>query len=176
MEKIEVSNSVKIEVFDSQDYLQNHSTISKYINAICANEIDSQAREFLDNLNGDIFLQDKKVYIYVLFEGKEPASFAIFSKKSNISVTLDLIWTAKDYSKLGLATILLRVGATDLRAKDVHSIYVKEDEENERLTHLLDSFAKVKNIICDKTEMQYKFVIKDIDDKQILSDINQYLI
>ena len=176
MEKLQISNSISVSCFDSQDYLQNNKQISDSIDKILGNVSTTYAREYLDNLNGDIFLQDKKVFIFVLYAAKEPVSFVIFSKKSNISVSLDLIWTVDEYKKLGFATMLIRASAVLLKQQNIASVFAKVESQDDVLYKLLESFSKVESLQSENKENQFKFGIKEINTEQILSDIKKFAI
>ena len=65
MKKTKITNSLSVEKFDENDYLNNQKEIydklNKILNSFDFDENLSFAREYLDNLNGDIFLTNKKV-------------------------------------------------------------------------------------------------------------------
>lgn len=176
MEKLQISNSIKIDIYDSQDYIQNNKQINDYLNKVLGSVSTFYARDYLDNLNGDIYIQDKKVFIFVLFESNEPVSFVIYSKKSNITASLDLIWTSEQYQKLGFATMLIRVSAAVLKDKNIATILAEATEQDEIFFNLLQSFAKVENIETKQEERKFKFGIKELDAKQILDDVKKFAI
>ena len=176
MEELQISNSIKVDIYDSQDYIQNNKQINDYLNKVLGGESTFFARDYLDNLNGDIYLLDKKVFIFVLFEAEEPVSFVIYSKKSNITASLDLIWTAEEYQKLGFATMLIRASAVFLKQKNIATILAEADEQNEIFLNLLKSFAKVDKIETKEEERKFKFGIKELDAMQILEDIKKFAI
>lgn len=176
MKNIDVSGSIYSSVFDSDDYIKNHKQINKYLYNIIANNDINFAREYIDNLNGDIFLQGKEIYIYILFEDAEPVSFAIYSKNSDAKVTLDLICTNMEYAKLGFATILLRISAIDIKDSEISTTICATEKYNEVLKSLLFSFSKVEGIVFKQHQNQYIFDVKNINSKQILSDIKKFAI
>ena len=176
MEELQISNSIYVKIYDSQDYIQNNKQINDYLNNVLGKESIFFARDYLDNLNGDIYLLDKKVFIFVLFEADEPVSFVIYSKKSNITASLDLIWTEKEYQKLGFATMLIRASAVFLKDKNIVTILAQADEQNEIFYNLLQSFAKVESIETKQEETQFKFGIKGLNFNQVLSDIKKFAI
>lgn len=176
MEELQISKLVKVSVFNSQDYIQNNKQINDCLNKILRGYSIFFARDYLDNLNGDIYLLDKKVFIFVLFEEEDPVSFVIYSKKSNTTVSLDLIWTAQDYQKLGFATMLIRVSAVVLKQQNVVTILAEEDKNNGIFLNLIQSFAKVENVELNKEETKFKFGIKMLNEDQILNDIKKFAI
>lgn len=176
MEQLQISNSIKIDVYNSEDYIQINKKINNNLNKILGNMTTLQERDYLDNINGDIFLQDKKVFIFVLFVGDEPVSFAIYSKKSNMTASLDLIWTAQEYQKLGFATMLIRASAVVLKQKNVATILAEADEQNEIFHNLLLSFSKVETIQSKQENRKFKFGIKGLNTNQILDNIKKFAI
>lgn len=176
MEKLQITNSIKVDIYDSQEYIQNNKQINDYLNKVLGSVSTFFARDYLDSLNGDIYLLDKKVSIFVLFEADEPVSFAIYSKKSNITASLDLIWTAQEYQKLGFATMLIRASAVVLKQKNVATILAEADEQNEIFHNLLLSFSKVETIQSKQENRKFKFGIKGLNTNQILDNIKKFAI
>lgn len=176
MKEIKLSNAIKIKVFNSDDYTKNNKQINDYLNAIIKEYNSAIASDYIDNLNGDIFLQNKKVFIYVLFNLSQPISFALFSKTSNTCVSLDLMYTAYDYTKLGFATILVRVSAINLKENNIQKFFCKTDENNLILQNLLNSFARVEMVKFSKADNQCSFDIQNINGNDILDKIKQFII
>ena len=176
MEKIDITDSLAVEVFDSDDYINNLQTIYDDLKQIFESQQNAKIRDFVDDLNSNIFLESKKVFIYVLKAGSDAVSFAILSKISNASIKLDTICTHIDFEKLGFATILVRVLATHLKKSNITSIVADFEEENFAYQNLLFSFSKVENIKTTEGKNHYKFDIKDIDVDKILEDVKSYVI
>ena len=176
MEEIKISNSVYIKSFNSFDYTQNHKLVNQYLNCIIKDYNSSIAIEYIDNLNSDVFLQDKKLFIYILFSVNQPISFAIFSKISNTFAKLDLIYTAYEYTKLGFATIMLRTCAINLLQNKVNQILYIKNGKNEIIENLLSSFSKVDGVECSQIDNQIKFNVEKINKNDILSKIKEFVI
>lgn len=180
MNKTKITNSVLVECFDQNDYLENQKKIYDSIAKILSSfDFDYNlpfAREYVDNLNSDIFLSNKKVLIYVLKVGQTPVSFLTFCDGK-----IDLLWTDFEFAKLGYATILLRTFAIDLVQKGVFEFASEFDEKNMIADNLFESFSKLENveILENNTEngkKAYKFGIKNIKADKILQDLKQFAI
>ena len=111
-----------------------------------------------------------------MFDGNIPISFVIYSKKSNLTIALDTIFTNEEYLKLGFATILLRTSAIDLKEKNINSIIVNMQQDNYVFANLIDGFAKVEGNNLTKTENRYVFDIKNLNSEKIFQNIKKIAI
>lgn len=175
MKIINISKSLKVSTYDENDYISFNKEINNDLNKILAYYGFEEEKEYLENLNGDIFLKHKRIFIYVLFEDKEPISFAIFEKTKKNKVSLQFICTKLEYTKLGFATMLLRASACNLKDNQIDEFVVKNIDDL-ILKNLLNSFAKVDGVIFEENEKFYNFDIKNIKNEQILSEIKQFYI
>ena len=173
MKKLNITKSIKVNVYNENDYLELNKEITGDLNTILSYYGFDEEREYLQNLNGDIFLKSKRVFAYILYENKEPISFAIFEKSKKNKVALQFICTKLEYTKLGFATMLLRAAVCSLKDNEVDEFVVKNFDDA-ILKNLLDSFAKVDGVVCEQNEKFYNFDIKNIKNEQILSEIKQF--
>lgn len=176
MQKQNITNSIVLKIFNEKDLIIDHKNLIDMFYKIAGGYNLGDMRETIDNINGDIFLFDKKVFAFVLEQNDEPISFAVFSKKSNHVVTLDIICTDIEYSKLGFATILLRLSAIELKSQNITHIIVDTKDQNEITEELLNSFSKVENVDTQKDEKQSRFDIKNMNDEKMLDDIKTMII
>ena len=175
MKIINISKSLKVSTYDENDYISFNKEINNDLNKILAYYGFEEEKEYLENLNGDIFLKHKRIFIYVLFEDKEPISFAIFEKTKKNKVSLKFICTKLEYTKLGFATMLLRASACNVKDNQIDDFVVKNIDDL-ILKNLLNSFAKVDGVIFEENKKFYNFDIKSIKNEQILSEIKQFYI
>ena len=174
MQKINITKSILIVKFDQNDYISKNQKIYDDIKNILKSFDDdlllNQTIDYIDNLNGDIFLANKKVDIFELKQNSKTISFAIFENK-----TLKTIWTDYDYLKLGFATILLRIIAVMQKANKTQSFNCVVDECNLVAQSLFDSFSKIDGVNAQKKsnnkKIEYLFDFANIDEKKILNDI-----
>ena len=178
MQKFNLTNSLTIFEFDEKDYLEKNKKICDILNKIFSgfdeDDNTSFAREYLDNLNGDIFLSKKKIRIFLLKQNTEYVSFLIFDNNQ-----IKLIWTNNEYAKLGFATILLRATTTILFEDGVRHCDVEIEKENLIGQSLFDSFGKVDGVVVkrdEKEKIKYNFDIENIDVSKILQDIKNFAI
>ena len=180
MNKTKITNLVLVECFDQNDYLENQKKIYGSLNKILSSfDFDdnlSFAKEYIDNINSDIFLSNKKVLIYVLRLNQTPVSFLIYCDGR-----IDMLWTDFEFAKLGYATILLRAIAVELFGENVFEFSVEFDKENLIAENLFESFGKIENVkILEKTEKNgkktYKFDIKSIKIDEILKNLKEFAI
>ncbi|HAJ77792.1 MAG TPA: hypothetical protein DCO89_01830 [Clostridiales bacterium] len=180
MEKLRLTNSLQVFMYDQNDYLQNQkqilSDLQKVIDSFDYDKNLEQSKEYLFNLNSDIFLDNTNVKIFVLFLNKTAISFAVIKNQS-----LDLFWTHFDYVKLGYATILLRAMCIMLYNQNAFKFCVQEDNDNLIFSSLLNSFKKLEEIkFSEKTAKNGKktlnFDIKNIKTDEILLNIQKIAI
>lgn len=175
MKEMKITNSLALKVYDSEDYVKNLQNIYAELKSVYDSWQNATIRDYVENLNSDIFFENKKIYINILMSGDDTVSFAIFSKKSNASVILNAICTHSEYAKLGFATILLRASACNLKDEKINEIII-DNNDDIILKNLLDSFAKVEGVEYKENEKFCKFCIKNIKNEQILSKIKQFYI
>lgn len=180
MNKTKITNSVAVECFDQNDYQLNQKKIyddlTKILNSFDYDENLSFAKDYVDNLNGDIFLSGKKVLIYVLKVQQMPVSFLIFCEGK-----IDMIWTDFEFAKLGYATILLRAFAVDLHKQNVFQFAFEFDQQNLIADNLCDSFSKIENVEILQNSLKngkktYIFGIKNLKIDQILQSLKEFAI
>ena len=178
MQKFNLTNSLTILEYDEADYLEKNKKICDILNKIFSgfdeDDNTSFAREYLDNLNGDIFLSKKKIRIFLLKQNTEYVSFLIFDNNQ-----IKLIWTNNEYAKLGFATILLRATTTILFEDGVRHFDVEIEKENLIGQSLFESFGKVDGVVVkrdEKAKIKYNFDIENIDVSKILQDIKNFAI
>ena len=180
MKKIKITKTISMISYDENDYLNNqkeiYDSMIKIINSFDADQTAVLHKEYIDNLNGDIYLENKKVNIFLLKQNQIPISFAIFSNDK-----LDMIWTNFEYVKLGFATIILRVVATELKLLNISSFDAEVNSENLVAQSLFDSFAKVEGVEHmannqENNKKTHKFDIKNIKNDKILQEIKDFAI
>lgn len=180
MNKTKIANSVLVETFDQNDYLTNQKKIYdglvKILDSFDYDSNLSSAREYIDNLNSDIFLNNKKVLIFVLKLNQTPISFLIFCDEK-----IDLLWTDFEFAKLGYATILLRYFATEIAKNGIYEFGAEFDQNNLIADNLFESFGKIENVKILQNDAKngkktYKFDIKNIKIDQILKDLQKFAI
>lgn len=180
MEKLRLTNSLQVFMYDQNDYLQNQkhilSDLQKVIDSFDYDKNLEQSKEYLFNLNSDIFLDNTNVKIFVLFLNKTAISFAVIKNQS-----LDLFWTHFDYAKLGYATILLRAMCIMLYNQNAFKFCVQEDNDNLIFSSLLNSFKKLEEIkfgenTAKNGKKTLNFDIKNIKTDEILLNIQKIAI
>ena len=176
MKTIEITQNVKVEIFDSNDYIENQQKVYSSLKDIFNSQSSAIIRDFVDDLNSDIFLQNKKVFIYVLKVGDDVVCFAIFSKISNRTANFDCICTHRDFEKLGFATVLVRAGLVNLKQNEISNIVANFEEQNFAYQNLLFSFSKIENMATKEEENRYKFDISNVDENKILQDVKNLII
>ena len=175
MQDLKISNAIKIVEYSSSDFIDNNKKIYDYLFNISKAYNSSEFIDYLDNLNGDIFLQDKKIFVYVLFERNEPLSFAVFSKISNTCVELDGIYTAYGYVKLGFATILIRTCAIMLKKSNINQIVFSGDG-GQAFESLINSFKKVEGVKTTQVKNKVRCEIKDINSENLFLQVKELAI
>ncbi len=177
MEKLKLTNTLHAIMYNQNDYLQNQKHIlfnlQKIIDSFDFDENMEQSKEYLYNLNSDIFINNGKVKIFVLYQNKTAISFVVLKNRK-----LDLLWTYFDYTKLGYATILLRAMCVMLHRQNEFKFSVKENDNNLIFASLLNSFKKVDGVkFNEKTikngEKILNFDIKSIKIDEILANIQK---
>ncbi len=167
MQKTELTNSISLNCYDENEYLQKHKEINDILNKVFGGE-------YIENLNSEIFLTNKHVKIFTLKQKHTPISFAIFEIKNNIA-NLDIICTHNEYTKLGFATILLRGAILSLTSENIYTIRtIAKDEISQRL---FDSLAKVEGVVAQQKEIddgiEYIFLTEYVNKEKILIDIKE---
>ena len=180
MKKLQLTKTLNLKTYNEDDFLQNQKQILDDIQKILGsfdydNNLET-AKEYLFDLNSEIFLNNKKVNIFVLYREKLPLSFAICADKK-----LVWIWTHFEYTKLGYATILLRALAFELKNEGVENFSVDIDTDNFVAQSLFESFSKIDKIkIFEKNERNGKktcnFDIKGVNFDKILQEIENFAI
>lgn len=175
MDKIQISKIHTVAVYDKKDYLENNKEINhdmldillSHENINGSKEL-SDARTYIEDLNGNMFLNELDPKIYVMYRENEPVSFAILNKiEKTESWTLDLIYTHNEWTKLGLATVLMRVVTKDLKTKqNAEEINSTVNCKNNASLFLHESFSKIKGVET-KTEttmgrQKYHFDIRNL--------------
>ena len=168
MRKIEISQNCTIRCCDEKDYVEKN----KVINNACFNILASHeksglgadlnsAYDYVCDLNTNIYLDEVNAKIYFLFAKDKPVSFAIYSQIDNTNAwVLELIYTHKKYAKLGLASALLRVSASDLKntyqAEEINSTV---NGKNASSLYLHQSFGNVNGVktTFDRIDERIKF-------------------
>ena len=84
MQKQNITNSIVLKIFNEKDLIIDHKNLIDMFYKIAGGYNLGDMRETIDNINGDIFLFDKKVFAFVLEQNDEPISFAVFSKKATM--------------------------------------------------------------------------------------------
>src|SRR5574344_913424 len=187
MQQINLTKSLKIDVFDKNEYLEQNKEVNDTLKKVLSSykqKNDSfeqhDAIEYIDNLSGNIFFTKLEIKIFVLKSGQYPISFSIFSKKSESSWNLQLFWTDSEYTKLGFATILLRCAVASLREDKAENIFVVADKKNIFANHLFESFGKVVGVGIDKKEdkekITFKFNIEKAKSENLIEDAKKLAI
>ena len=181
MQKLNITKSISVACFDEKDYISQNQKIYDDIKNILSSFDDdpllTEAKDYVDNLNGDIFLTGKKVDIFLLKQNTQAVSFLIVEDDE-----LKTIWTHFDFLKLGYATILLRAFAILQKSAGKTKIKCKVDDKNLVAENLFDSFSKVENIVVNKsnadnkTKIEYSFDFENIDEQKLLKDVQQFAI
>ena len=177
MEKLRLTNSLHVVMYNQNDYLQNQKQIltdlEKIVDSFDFDNNLEYTKEYLFNLNSDIFINNSKVKIFVLFLNKTAVSFVILCNDK-----LDLLWTHFDYAKLGYATILVRAMCVMLYNQNEFKFCVEEDDSNLIFGSLLNSFKKVEEIkftekVMKNGKKMLNFDIKNIKTDEILANIQK---
>ncbi|MBO7508216.1 MAG: hypothetical protein J6T39_01040 [Clostridia bacterium] len=179
MQKLNISKSINIVCYDENDYIsQNqkiYDDISKMLKSFDYDPILSETKDYVDNLNGDIFLTSKKINIFLLKQNSQTISFAIVENNE-----IKTVWTDFDFLKLGYATILLRGAVIIMKDMGKTKINCKIDENNLVAENLFDSFAKIDGAKSNREakgeKIEYSFDFCDIDKNKLLSDIQKFAI
>lgn len=167
MQKTELTNSLAMMSYNEVEYIRNHKEINDNLLKISGNF----ATEYINNLNGDIFVENKKLRIYILKQNRTAISFAIF-KTINNTATLEMICTQEEYLHLGFATILLRAVAIDLQKCNIRFLNFDKDEQNQILQNIIFSFSKVEGIdVAEDNEKFVSFDILNVNQDKLLNDI-----
>ena len=180
MKKLQLAKKMCIKQFDQSDFLTSQKIIlddlNKILDSFDYDQNLESSREYLCDLNGNIYINNAKVDIFVLYVCATPVSFAVCSQNK-----IDLIWTNYDFVKLGYATILLRLIAILLCDKNKYDFEMELSQDNLIYASLITSFSKVEGIKCleerkKNGKILYKFNTKDINNKKILDEIQNYAI
>lgn len=153
MNKIQMNDLYDIEVYDNQDYIENN----KHVNDCCADVLSTHERnivcdvekskEFLDNMNYDMYLNNLVCRVYLLKRDDEPMSYAIYTKtKNDANWKLEQMYTNQEFTGLGYATVLLRASADDMKRNGVKNLCMVFSKQNIPANKLAESFDKVAGI------------------------------
>ena len=180
MNKLEITKAVYVKHFNQDEFLTNQADILKDLNAI----VDSfdydvnleYTKDYLCNLNSDIFLNNSKVDIFILYCNNEPVSFVVMCNNN-----VDLFWTNYEYAKLGYATVLIRAMSSMFAKEKKYNLTFKIDENNLIFSSLLESFKKVEGIkfiekLAKNGKKTIKFSTKNINFEEILTKIKEMTI
>src|SRR5574344_1947837 len=144
-----ISKVLNVDVFDQNDYFNSQKEVDEILQKVLKSYKDGattfdlyDAKEYLENLNSELFLQKLSAKICVLCEHKSPVAFAIFVSSDGLTCRLDQIWTKKDYLRFGLATILLRECALIAKGEGLKNIIASTKKGQETAQDLFDSFGK----------------------------------
>lgn len=177
MQKLDITNLLSVVCYDENDYVKKnkdvYAGIQKVLSSFDDDEMLSWCKDYIENLNGDIFLSGKKFEIFLLKQKRDVVSFAVLCGGN-----LDMIWTHFDFAKLGFATILLRAVAIFQKDKNCCKFCANVKKNNLIAQSLMDSFAKTQNIKCKKTELldgslKYAFDVCALDANRLLEDIKK---
>lgn len=160
MEKVQLNNLYQMDIYDNQDYFE----FNKQVNDSCYEIISSHernfvydvdgAREYIENMNYNMYLNGLNARIYILKRENEPVSFAIYSNaKSPENWKLDLMFTNQELTAMGFATVLLRASSSDLKQKGAKNFYVALSKNNIPGLRLLESFEKVDGVAVKTAEV-----------------------
>ncbi|MGN1212570.1 MAG: GNAT family N-acetyltransferase [Christensenellales bacterium] len=175
MEEFEISKIHKVKVYESKDYIEKNKEVNdSFLNILSSYEYDNEtfditkARDYIENLNYEMYLSNLDTRIYVLSREDRPVSFAIYNRIEHTNDwVLELIYTHSEYVTLGLAGNLLRFSARDLKdrfgAENIHSTVAKN---NHASFYLHNSFSKVDGVKgttedCD-SRFKYCFDIRQM--------------
>ena len=180
MQKIKIANSLTMVKCDENDFIYSNKEVydwlTKILNSFDDDENLGWAKDYLENLNGDIFIDGKQVVIYVLKQHSQPISFLIFDGKK-----ISLIWTHFDYVKLGFATILIREAMVDLHKCGKTKIEIEIGKNNLIMQTLLESFSKIEGMKSVQNELKsgnicYKFDTEEVKTDKVLQQIQNLVI
>lgn len=153
MQITNISKSLSATEFNKDEFFEQQKDICELFKTILKTYKEKEntfdlhdAKEFISNLNSEIYLQNLSAKFFVLSEEKSPVSFAIFTSKDNVLWTLEQIWTKKDYVRFGFATMLLRVCAINILGSNGATIKMQTKTNQEIAEKLFDSFSKVEGI------------------------------
>lgn len=175
MKKIKLSTLHEVNVYDSKDYIENNKEVNdSFVNILSSYEYDNadydinKARDYIENLNYNMFLENLDSKIYVLQREDQPVSFALYNRiqKTNDWV-LELIYTHSEHTTCGFATALLRLSAKDLKERfNAENIHTTVSHNNYKSMYLHSSFSKVEGVkvALDKesTKSRFRFNIKNM--------------
>ena len=175
MDKIKISDIHSVVVYNRDDYFADNRKINSDCMSILLSHENNvrttnlnEAREYLEDLNSNMYFDYLDAKIYVMYREKEPICFAIYNKiEKSESWVLDLIYTHDEWTKLGLATALLRVSAKDLKENyGAEEINATVNHKNLASVYLHQSFAKVNGVKVALDRMSnrdvYHFDIRDM--------------
>ncbi len=111
-------------------------------------------KEALNNLFMDNLLDDVNYHIYILNLSNTPVGFAIYSQKDDTkSYVLEFIHISKDYTSLGLGSLLLNQSAINLKqslgAEEIMSTINKNNSASMALHEKFISKNSLKTYIND---------------------------
>lgn len=168
MQKLELTKSLSLTQHSGDEYIENHKAINDALLKIS----NGFEKDYIDNLNGDIFINNKNISIFVLKQNRTPIAFAVVGIK-NKNAQVEMICTANDYQHLGYATILLRALAVRLLNNGVKFLSV-EHQQNEIVKNLVSSFSKIEDVlVAEETEKYFTFDISGINENKIIEDIKK---
>jgi GNAT superfamily N-acetyltransferase len=140
-----------------------------------------EARDYLEDLNSNMFLDDIEARIYIMYRGNEPISFAIYSKIDKTKEwVLELIYTHSDYTKLGIASALLRVSSAELKNScDAKLISSTVNKKNYPSISLHNSFSKVDGVKIASEDIgnriKFHFDVKNLNNLRSSEQVEEML-
>lgn len=175
MEQFKISALHDLKVYNSSDYIEKNKEVNdSFLSIIASHENTNagydvnKAREYIEDLNYKMFLDDLDTRIYILHSDGHPVSFALYNRieKTNDWI-MELIYTHSEYTTLGLATALLRLSAKDLSQRfDAENIHTTVSKKNYASMYLHDSFSKVEGVKVSTdnvdSRIKFRFNIKEL--------------
>ena len=168
MKEMKLNKLYSVYCYDKDDYFTNNKDVNdSCLGIISSHESNNasydfdKAREYLENLNYNMYLDNMDTRIYVLKREGEPVSFALYNKIENTNDwVLELIYTHSEYTTLGLGTVLLRSSACDLRNNGAENIHTTVAKNNDASFNLHKSFSKVEGVktSVDDVDNRLKFM------------------
>lgn len=168
MKEMKLNKLYSVYCYDKDDYFANNKDVNdSCLGIISSHESNNasydfdKAREYLENLNYNMYLDNMDTRIYVLKREGEPVSFALYNKIENTNDwVLELIYTHSEYTTLGLGTVLLRSSACDLRNNGAENIHTTVAKNNDASFNLHKSFSKVEGVktSVDDVDNRLKFM------------------
>lgn len=188
MEKFKISQLHNVKVYDSKDYIEfNKDVNDSFMNILSSHEYNNasydinKAREYVEDLNYKMFLDNLDTRIYVMYRQDQPVTFAIYNRVENTNDWhLELIYTHDEYTKLGLASALLRFSAGDLLSRyDAENITTVVAKNNFASMNLHESFSKVNGVkaYVEDADSRYGFTfdIRNMQAGKVKEETNEML-